>query len=262
MHVRLYRDLRLSQEERARLVAHWNMWRQHIAALDCPFRTALQLLQQLPQPGDLPAAFVSHVSAVADGTVAVNSRRERKLKCRQCRCWSGFSSDVAAQGDVRMHATCAVVAEDLADQDAPRIAAGQMYGRALDRCGADPRQEERVARPESTAAAVPMLGASAPVSVTAVQGFRALVSVHEMHGRVRGELKELQLQPGVVLGPLKIARIMGAHLAFGAAPADMMQVCQLAAAQQRWRAAFVPPQGLSAPLPDYEWLQDDTAAVD
>ena len=118
--------------------------------------------------------------------------------------------------------------------------------------------EEMLARMRRRDTVLPMLGASAQASATAAEGFLGLVRVHAMHGKIRHELYELQLEPGVLLGPLKMARVMGAHVVAGGPPLDVMQLCQLAVAQQRWRDACAPPEVLQRPLPACEWLQGAT----
>eukprot|EP00892_Ulva_mutabilis_P000108 jgi/Ulvmu1/10098/UM006_0047.1 len=71
-------------------------------------------------------------------------------------------------------------------------------------------------------------------------GSPGLVHVHEAHERVVGHMKEFQLLPGVLLGALQYACIYGAHVLSGTTPADVLQLCQLADAQERWRRSWEP----------------------
>ena len=228
MHVRLYRRLQLTAEERARLIAHWRMWRQHNAALDAAFHSAVQVLQRLLQPDDVPAAFVSHVSAIADGSRVVNPGRAMQPAKRVTGSHNRVRNGCRTGGHNQYV---------LSGPPCPKTVHAWVWG---------------VVEGKTV---LPMLGASAQATVVASQAFLRLAGVHEHHGRIRGELKELQLEPGMLLGPLKMACVLGANVVSGAAPADMMQLCQLAAAQQRWYDTFKPPDYVSRPLPEYEWLQ-------
>ena len=230
MHVRLYRRLQLTADERARLAAHWKMWRQHNTALDAAFHCTLQVLQRLLQPDDVPAAFASHVSAIAAGTRAATARRAKRRAARTTHARARNEALTGSRGGGH--------GQDDAD-GAPRSEALHAW----------------VWRVVEGKTVLPLLGASAQATVVASQAFLRLAGVHQTHSRIRGELKELQLEPGMLLGPLKMACVLGANVVSGAAPADMMQLCQLAAAQQRWYDTFKPPDYVSRPLPEYEWLQ-------
>lgn len=107
--------------------------------------------------------------------------------------------------------------------------------------------------------ALRLLGASARETVAAERGLLGLRDVHETHGRVRRETMVLQLQPGVVLGPLQLAHLWTAHMHWGTTMADMMKLCELAASHQRWHDMVFVPEVLRAPapLPEYQWFQGD-----
>ena len=103
-----------------------------------------------------------------------------------------------------------------------------------------------------------MLGACPAQSAAAERGLLALREVHAAHGRMRREMRELELQPGVLLPPLQIARVLTSHILTCAANADMVKLCQLATSQRRWRD-LVSTHVMQQPLPAYQWLEGTAA---
>ena len=258
MHVRLYRQLQVTHDERAQLTAHWNTARQHTIALDAPFHSSMRLLQRLLRSEDLPAAFVAHVSGVAAGTHAASFRESGMPPCAHCgACDDSYSCFHKGDGN-RSNAPDRIRRDVCQESATDSMHANKIEGQGYpmhDGYGDSAQLEGWFARLARSDVVFPMLGASAQASATAAEGFVGLVRVHKMQGRIRGELTELQLEPGVLLGPLKMARVMGAHVVAGGPPLDVMQLCQLAVAQQRWRDAHAPLEEVLRPLPACEWLQ-------
>lgn len=215
MHVRLYRQLRLTAEERARLAVHWKSWRQLNTALDASFHDSLQLLQCGAQAADVPAAFTEFVGAVAAGKCATPRPPIEDL-----------------DDDDSFCETCARLKPEHAQNRTDRDAGGREFAADYSgrRSGTSPVWEGMLS----------VLGCSAQASATAVKGFQALVHVHEAHGRVVADMKMFQLLPGVLLQPLQFACVYSAHVLSGTAPADVLHLCQLADAQDRWRRGWEP----------------------
>ena len=232
VHVRLYRQLRLTLYDCAKLASHWETGRRRHRALDPPFQAAVQRLQRLTQVADMPAAFLAHVGSLAGGHTCTRPDLDRDFADAE------YLSDNTHEDA----AATAAASGDFSEESTGRGLEGLSLGRAKVQ---SPRTEGRMA----------LLGASAEATLVATQTVLALWRVHDAHGRVIGEVRTMQYLPAVLLEPLKMARVLGTHVMSGEAPADVLQLCQLAAAQQRWRATRTPSAGVPGPLPSYQWLQ-------
>ena len=224
-----------------RLVAHWRAGRRRYKELDPPFGAAIDLLRLVLQRGDVLVRFGRHVSGIASGCsmphcTSVRRSDSGRQACIPVDLFNGLPGSVMSHGNP--------AASPGHDETPPREG-------GMERAIAVPG----ISGEARTAAQVSMLGASAEVTAVAADGLFQLRQVHEEHGRVIGQIRTVQNVPGALLEPLKLARVLGAHVMSRGIPADMMQLCQLAEAEQRWRDTFAPPEGVSRPLPGYEWLQ-------
>eukprot|EP00892_Ulva_mutabilis_P000106 jgi/Ulvmu1/10096/UM006_0043.1 len=204
MHVHLYRQLQVTPDQLARLAGHWTAWRGFTSALDAKLSASLRLFSNVSCAEDLPRAFVTHITGLASGT---SSLRDPRLGPKGVPGAAAALCELCGLPRAKHTAQCENDADD----------------------STRPPQRNGVLR---------LLGCSAAATAAAVKGLRGLVSMHESHGRVIGHIKEYQLQPGVLLDALQLARIYGAHVLSGTAPADMLQLCQLADPQQRWSRAW------------------------
>lgn len=240
-HIQLYRQLRLTPEDRLRLVAHWNMWRQLNESLDLSFQDAVATLSGLPQTDDVPVALLLHISQVATGN--------RKVQ------WASSDdnpSESSSSGNILPWGAHSGPSSDgAADSEAVSSQAGLGDVKAAWACEEE-AELELMSR---------FLGGSSAVTATAERGLVQLCLVQEAHGRIRRETMELQMQPGLILSPLQHAHVMGAHVLNNSAPADLMQLCQLAAAQQRWHDVFELPPVMHKRMPGCEWLRGGCHAV-
>ena len=67
MHVRVYRSLQLTAEQRARMSEAWAEWELRRRSLDAPTVSARDCLARLPQFIPIPASFAQHVFNIAEG---------------------------------------------------------------------------------------------------------------------------------------------------------------------------------------------------
>lgn len=75
MHVRLYKDMIISPEQRQRMAAYWLQWKRSRRRLDALLDTACEHLECLPVHLDLPPAFISHLSCLCESPQTVSSRK-------------------------------------------------------------------------------------------------------------------------------------------------------------------------------------------
>eukprot|EP00892_Ulva_mutabilis_P001600 jgi/Ulvmu1/11440/UM076_0014.1 len=244
IHVHLYRQLQLPTEDRMRLQAHWVTWVELCKSLNAPFHRALSAWHRLVCKTDLPTHLVGHVNDIVAGAAVAETTCvcERTLTLDDGAAHSGELLRQDAPSASGAFHTCAA-ADTVCLEDAAGTARAPGEVRCVATCAVGPGWRF----------ALRLLGASCEATVAAQEGLVALREVHDLHGRMRREMMELQMQPGLVLRPLQLARIYGTHVVHNTAPADFMQLCQLAAAQQRWLQAFKVPPVLRADLPHIDW---------
>eukprot|EP00892_Ulva_mutabilis_P001618 jgi/Ulvmu1/11457/UM076_0033.1 len=70
MHVRVYRALQLTSDQRNTMADIWSEWEQRRRSVDAPVATARDCLDALPQFIPIPAVFAQHVFDIAQGKPA------------------------------------------------------------------------------------------------------------------------------------------------------------------------------------------------
>lgn len=226
-HVHLYRQLQLTAEDRQRLITHWTMWSQLCMALNATFHSALSTLAGLAQADEVPKALRVRITNLAAG----DRRASSFPRHEQSACSTLGSGDTVQEVGGCQLSTGMVV---------QKLHGAQ--GRGWD-------------------GALRLLGASGCETAAAERGLLALRDVHEAHSRVRRETMELQMQPGVLLRPLQLARLWTAHIPCGTVAADLMKICQLAAQHQRWLRMAAQPPVLQRPMLSCQWLDGAAAAA-
>ena len=73
MHVKLYRLLRLSEQQKDLYVANWQLWVKRRTANDEHTSATLRQLASLPQAPDVSPPFMHHVAAITAGALPSSS---------------------------------------------------------------------------------------------------------------------------------------------------------------------------------------------
>jgi len=241
MHVHVCRQLRLTAEERFRLVAHEAAWKQGCEAVGTHLRAALAPLSALLQPDDIPSALISHVNAIAQSAEPAHARHPHAPPTQPHRsiCMRHMHAHGSAPGvSAGAHARNAEHGEPM---HAPlhHSTGVRLYATHCVRCGGT---RSALGWP----GAARLLGASGSESASAERCFQHLVDAHVALSRLRSDTALRNLEPGAVLPPLKIARVLSAHVfsGEGCSIADMMQLCRLVSSQKWWHDVFAVPEAL------------------
>lgn len=247
LHVHVYRQLKLTAKDHASLVAHREAWARGCRTLDKPFHAALDTLATLAQEEIVPAALFAHVHRLSSQGCTPQGPA---LIAELTQTGDRTGSTHVGQGvvDTRTgNAACGVAA----------TAARETAGHASGSCQMLWNASGQNASPGVTGGrtAAHLLGASGTETAKAEVAFQGLLEAHDAHGRLRNDTMMRQLCPGRIMPPLKLARVMSAHVLVPReqrsqrpCPVDMIQLCNVACGQQWWCNVFAVPEVLLSEL--------------